>query len=610
MAVTTEDDIHNISEAPLEHTAVLVHCLSAGETEKASAIFSDVKYEKCIVEDSSSIIEAVKQFVTRDVFKKRPNVFQCVQDILMCLAQKAIPENLLLEFVELGETLGDDTVLIMILKPLQIVLDRLQKNRGFSLMWCLNMIEQHVKKLPAPESHNLEGEETKLLDCDPNVEHIVSVYRCIEPFYSHFISQITAKTAVTSFEASTQITRERKFLIRSIIMILGHPFIHTSLRLEGHSKSESRVIAENLVRNLFCIANDLLKFLEYTEVKTMKIKKRDQQSHYKSIEDALNDPVLEQPSTSIFGTDEEIPMLGLGTLYYLILGEHFLEEILPSVYNPIYVFHKNLLLSAEMLKCSEQLIIYKGLILAHTVTSRIAKASLTNSSVETEIHSKFLGRLQPVMVYCPTEENRKLAVSVFEVYLSVLDRKCLYLLLVHLSQTAKYSAVNSFLVTYLKNVMLEEMKINSDVSPYFKGRMLQILVKKCCTLPEGAETDLLEHMSRINSVLNFIRYMVMRDKENKTGFLDCLPELKQSFLNPLGEALKLSRSHYELKLKEELENKKNKSSSDKSDGLEIKITVAGKLFEQDPVSTIKCSLTYFDLIESLLCRVNECLESL
>lgn len=606
MAVTTEENMDSPCEVLGEHAATLVDCLSAGETEKASAVFSDVKYEKSIVEDSSSIIEAVKQFVTHDIFKKRPKVFQCVEDILMRLAQKAIPENLLLEFVELGESVDDHTVLLIILKPLQVVLDRLPRKRGFSLMWCLNMLEQQVRKLPVPENHNLEGDETKLLDSDPNVERIVSIYRCIEPFYSHFISQISSKTTVTTQEESTQITREREFLIRSIIVILGRPFIHVSLRFEGHSKSESRVIAENLIRNLFSIANNLLKFLEYTETRDTKAKEREEVSH-KSVEDVLNDPLLQEPSTNLFGTEEEIPMLGLGTLYYLILGEHVLEETLPLIYNPIYIFHKGLLLSAEMLKCVERLIIYKGLVLSHAVILKITKASLTNLLVETGIHNKFLESLQPVMIYCPTEEHRKLAVRVFEDYLSVLDRKCLYLLLIHLSQTVENSAVSGFLITYIKNIMLKEMTMSGSISPYFKGRMLHILAKKFCTLPEGEKTDLLEHMSKINAALNFIRYMVLRDKENNTGFLDYLPELKQSFLNPLGEAIKLSRGHYELKLKEELESKKNKS---RPGGPEITVTVAGKLLEQDAVSTIKCSLTYFDLIESLLCRVNECLEFL
>jgi hypothetical protein len=91
--------------------------------------------------------------------------------------------------------------------------------------------------------------------------------------------------------------------------------------------------------------------------------------------------------------------------------------------------------------------------------------------------------------------------------------------------------------------------------------------------------------------------------------------LEKCLLEPLREGIKLSRAHYKLKLRDLETEKKNAVVSNggltrKSD---VTVIVGGQLLPSLPhenkVALIMSALNAFDLMESLLSRVNECVNS-
>jgi hypothetical protein len=86
-------------------------------------------------------------------------------------------------------------------------------------------------------------------------------------------------------------------------------------------------------------------------------------------------------------------------------------------------------------------------------------------------------------------------------------------------------------------------------------------------------------------------------------------------LEPLREGIKLSRAHYKLKLRDLEEEKKTAMVN--NDGLtrksNVTVTIGGQLLPNLPhenkVAVIMSALNAFDLMESLLSRVNECIDS-
>jgi hypothetical protein len=95
---------------------------------------------------------------------------------------------------------------------------------------------------------------------------------------------------------------------------------------------------------------------------------------------------------------------------------------------------------------------------------------------------------------------------------------------------------------------------------------------------------------------------------------DYVEFLEKSLLQPLREGITLSRAHYKLKL-QDLEEEKKVISNDKvhSNKSDVMITIGGQqlpnLPHENKVAVITSALNGFDLMESLLIRVIECIDS-
>jgi hypothetical protein len=107
-------------------------------------------------------------------------------------------------------------------------------------------------------------------------------------------------------------------------------------------------------------------------------------------------------------------------------------------------------------------------------------------------------------------------------------------------------------------------------------------------------------MDSIMSSLNLARFLLLRDKLNVSGFTKQLPILEVQFMEPLARALNLSRAHYELEL--------TKIGSGVSAMCNVLVSLPEMSVDQQK-SVIKSALNSFDLLESVLARVAECLNS-
>lgn len=129
-----------------------------------------------------------------------------------------------------------------------------------------------------------------------------------------------------------------------------------------------------------------------------------------------------------------------------------------------------------------------------------------------------------------------------------------------------------------------------------------MLIDQFCRLSHGAETDLLEVSDEVMSTLNLLYCVLKRDSKNATGIWDYKDKIKETYLAPLEEGIKLARAHYELKLKD--------SSKPKKDEI-VELTVGGQQLPHMPPEKMKeivrAALTTFDLLESTLCRVTDIL---
>lgn len=601
--VNTFNKMSNIDQLTLEFLSGLSDYLNAEQTMDAISLAHDDKYKCCITENSGQIISVVSKYLSQEAESNTPDTFQCVEVILDRISEIANPENILLELLEEAEMTNDDVKFIALIKVLQHVLSKLVKKRGYSLMWCLDTIINHVSQFPEPKNYILENEERKLLDTDPSVQRIELFYSLLEPFIRQFVEEVSLSSTLLKISPLPEeaIYKQRKFLIRFIINMLGKPFCNLDFKWNGKAKSSARLSAEFLVQCILKIENDILSFLRCAEISEYKLKSKSKRRMPYLSEENFHDEV----NLDLSDKDEDWPFLNIAVLYYLVFSEQLCIEYMPFVYNTYYIFFCCLHLSTLLMLETEYTILHKGLLFADAALSRIIAGSITSSILEPEIHCKFIGSLCSVIVHCSVDEYRKLAVKILRNYLQKFERKAQYFILAHFPSLVQESSIQGFLVTFLKDIILKELSDCKNISPYFNGKRLNSLINIYCSLPKGAETDLNEEMSRIIAALNLIRYIVLRDKYDKIGFSANIHFLKSYFICPLSQAINLSRAHFKLKLKEEKERNRKTEV-----GPEVTITISGEEIKPDAIAAIDCALLNFDLIESVLVRVNECIEML
>jgi hypothetical protein len=592
--------VRSIDELCSELTTTLGNCLTDGRTEDALSVIYNAKYEQCLKDKSWDIIPSVSKFLIQETIDNSPEVFECCENLLKEIAQKANPEEALLEFLEQADNFENDVKFLSLLKPLQIILFKLPKRRGQSLEWCLNMIQSHVTSLPVPEDYRLEGEERKLLDSDPCIRRIINVYKGIMPFYKPFVNEVSLR-AETFNEYQTNMQRE--MLVCFILQLLRQPLALLDLECGRKSSSAIRSVVEELLMFLTCLLGDLMIFLEYAE--TREVERRSKRNAISTIQSDDEDMSLRE---------DKIPILSVAVLYYLILAEHMQLNKVPCVYSPLYIFQSCLYLIVVLLKQTEEFIICKGLLLANAVLSMLSEGSVPYNVLESPVHSEFVESLSKVMIYCEVKSFRKSAVLVLRNYLFKFDVKGQYLLMSNLPTVVNHAGIIGYLITLLKDMIINTLD-NASAPPYFTGKTLYDLISKYCSLKHGAETDLVENVDQIISALNLIRFLACRDQENKTGMWDYVGVLEKSMLEPLRKGITLSKAHYNLKLKDLEEEKKSAMVNDRgvTSKSNVTITVGGQQLPNLPyenkVGVIMSALNAFHLMDILLSHVNECIDS-
>ena len=169
-------------------------------------------------------------------------------------------------------------------------------------------------------------------------------------------------------------------------------------------------------------------------------------------------------------------------------------------------------------------------------------------------------------------------------------------------RTANHSGLIGHAIGILKNKLINNLKNNYQPEE-FSDPNLQILIKRFCQLSNGAETDLLEVSDEIMASLNFLICMLIRDKENVLKIWNIIEDLENNFLKPLDKGLSMSRAHYKLKLDESKNQSKNSAKSD------VTLMVGGQplpdMSKEQMNSVIQSALNTFDMMECVLCQLND-----
>ncbi|KAK4872686.1 hypothetical protein RN001_014715 [Aquatica leii] len=486
---------------------------------------------------------------------------RCSEQILIAFAEECDPEEVLLQLIEDIDRCTEDAKFLVMCQALLRALLRLPEKRLNSLGWGLNAVHSYLLKINLPDNVELNEDEEILMDADTVVERISFLCASLLPFYSALVDNCKNDGG------------ERKIVVlKFVLQVLGKPLAFLDLK-SGKTTSKARRISERIVEMIFELNADIF---------------------------AISD----------LGSGCDIgcvDALALSTLFYLVLSEKVEVRKVPKVYDNVYVFQESVALAAELFKYESQFVQHNGLCLIEVIIDRIRTNSLSYLLLDSEHHNHFCKALTRIIVYSHLEVYRKKGLDLYRRYLFLFEPKGRYLIVYNLMGILNHTGIIGYTVTQYKDMMMHELD-KSDLSPYFTKSNLFRVLDRFCLLPNQEESDLIELADQIVAALNLLRYLIIRDKANVTGIWDYLKKLENTYLVPMKTALTLSRAHYELKIKD---LKDESGEGDKGDS-KVSVTVAGHTLNELPtnekIKFLYSALTTFDVIENLLCRINELIE--
>ncbi|XP_039583096.1 glomulin isoform X1 [Passer montanus] len=498
--------------------------------------------------------------------------------ILDQLAQLCNPKELFLGLLEqIEQTSGEQVcqTVMLLLQPLQTVLLKLQNKKAYSVGLSLAMIMNQLTPLPVPYTkQQIQEDKLGLCQC----------CNAVVDFAKPFVNEVVKNMEKSSEYNDMELKEE---LIKFCMQSLKYPLLTAQLeQLEGIEEHPFRRFATEIIDILWNTGELIpLVFVHH----------KGKSPHWENQEFAD----IERKNSAD----------SLACLSYLMFVQHFGVESFPVVFSPSYLLLCNMTHIEVLLKRTEESVLSKGLDLFESCLLRMEDNSLLHHYLEFRDFINVPQDLVKIMTLCPMEHMRKKSLSILQLFIDKFDTEGKYTLFRCLLKTSNHAGVEGYIIKNIKDQIHLALTKEYD-NIWFTGHHLISLLDLVLSLPEGAETDLLQNSDRIMASLNLLRYLVIKDCESdsQTGVWTTLGKIEQNFLKPLRVGLNMSRAHYEAEIKNKKENRKEAQSSNTV----CSVTVSG---EKMPAMTtgmqlqvLHSALFTFDLIESVLARVEELIE--
>lgn len=559
--------------------------LDSGKYKEALSVPKEQKFSDSFKDNCWDLISVIVGKLQDDTIIVKPSLYGACEQLLAIIIDISTPEEALLELIEQVEVAKNDAQFGVILVPLQQLLKKLSVKRGRSLEWCLNSISTYIENIPIPE-HHLEGKERLLMDCDANIRRIAKVYSLLPPFYSPFIKEL---------EVSDSNIKTKQIITAFLVSLLGKPLINIDLDPDSNAKSEARQCCSIIIQDICTLEKNIFKLIEYINI----CNKENQKSGSKA--NASNDEEI-----APYEHREKINMTTLSGLAYTVFSGHFEvpDVTIPQVYSTEYTVHTVMLSVVHLLSLTEYGPLAKGIALCKAILSRLPE-NAAHTLLTSSVHFDLCKHLTNVAIYSIYEPIRKEAVKLIGLHINKFSFKGRIMLIKYLIDTANHSGMIGYAITLYKNSIDLALK-ETTLDDCFKGALLKNMIAKICYLPHGAESDIVELADQIITSLNFLRYLALRDSDNKTGIRDCFALIESDYLEKLRTGLNMSKAHYEEKLKEVQEGK-----GLSEDNINVSVNVGGNVLDNIPVENkkeiINSALNAFHLIEGLIARLSECI---
>ncbi|XP_043819409.1 glomulin isoform X2 [Dromiciops gliroides] len=502
--------------------------------------------------------------------------------MLDLLVKLCHPKELLLGLLELVEEASGNQIseiLLLLLEPLQTVIQKLHSKKAYSVGLTLSTLWSQLSLLPVPYTkEQVHKDQHGLARC----------CRALVTFTRPFVEEVVKNKGHPLENSQEELKAELlKFCFKSLkYPLLTAQFIEV---LEENEEDPLKSFATEIVGFILAIGGSLPKVIFQHGRK----------------EKCWDNPDWEEEEGSQLAES-------MASLAYLVFVQRISIDQFPLVLSPLYLLQYNMEHIEVLLKRAEESVSSKGLDLLENSLLRMEDNSLLHHYLEIRSFLTVPQKLVKVMTFCPIENLRKKGLKVLQLYIDKLNSQGKNILFRCLLKTSNHAGVEGYVIQNIKNQIDASLKRAED-RKWFTGPQLISLLDLVLMLPEGVETDLLQDSDRIMASLNLLRYLVIKDNEsdNHTGLWTELKKIETNFLKPLHTGLNMSRAHYEAEIK----SKKETTQESHNPKNLCPVTVGGEKIPNVPNMTpemqlqvLHSALFTFDLIESVLARVEELIE--
>ncbi|XP_018402818.1 PREDICTED: glomulin [Cyphomyrmex costatus] len=551
-----------------------------------------LKKDNLMTENSlCDIMSVIVPNLTSPVLQHHKAMFDCCLNVLTCLIENCEPAIAIIEFPRYLKQASDHMNFCTILGAIQTCLIQV-RNKNKTIDWYFDAIKIYLEDLPLPDEVD---------DPEAAIDRIINTYKAIIVFLKPLVQE-----AVDISSKQEKGSLLGNHLLSFFIFLCGKPFCRLSKYIS--EEITYKEIVDNIVTQALYLTGDILYFLD-------TVRKRQKESiHVKTLHKYLKTNIKSSLCSTILDWSQNISNMAYANFYFYVITQENYWVNAPQIYNSYYILETCAYFFKILL--SEDYSISTGLIFMENVIKRISLRSLDSEVLSLEIYIELFQPIIKVMIYSNNDEQRKKAVCVFQDYIEIFNMEARYIIISYLYEVVEHSGLLSFIIGIFKSSIIECLN-STPQNPQFLRKNMELLLKKICNLPHGSSSDIVEISDEIITVLNLLRFLFIRDKNNETGIWNMTDMLKNNYLNPLREGIALCRAHWRVKKKDLEQQKKDLAKEQDYSKLmkaymEVTLTVGG---EQLPVMPLheKISVCYqvingLDVMESILIRVNECID--
>lgn len=391
-------------------------------------------------------------------------------------------------------------------------------------------------------------------------------------------------------------------LLRFLVYLLECPISLLELNMDreesqGVVSTKSHEISTEIVDSLSLLENgSLQRLLEFGFRKEKKLKERwtDEDD-----EDSVR--------------NDDLSIVGLGCLAFLIYILGIGCFCLPQVTTAKYALDTNIVYMNALTSSRRTAVLSKGLRLLESVLNSVEENTIGYVYIDDK---NFLGtvvNLRNIMLHNDEQVIRREALKGFRKIVDALTIRGKYRLL----RTLYHGEIQSGFAELLTLILKEEIdkSLRVDGVSWFLGRSLSTFllddIFKISPKSMESEFGIVQESNRVLSALNLLRFLLIRDAENRTEIRTHFTRIEATYLKQLRDVVQFSKKGINDLIRENEEGRgKGFVPENNSHVTAFDVTTAdgsylGAGTPAEHLESMKSAYLTLDIVESILARIGK-----